>query len=178
MSTGAETFEGISSASEMNTRAETFDDFWTQVLQNLGFGGVSIRIHCAPPSNGVMGRMLGCRVLGVGSGVGLGVPWLGGSVVRCCVVGCWVLGRVLCWVGWLGRVVGWVLGCWGKVKKTTHKKTKENEKTQDMKNEKNGKIMPHRKKNYEKNQDMKKFKNEKKKKKSTQTKKKMTKIKT
>ena len=31
----------------MSKIAETFDDFRTKVLQNLGFRGVRVRIHCA-----------------------------------------------------------------------------------------------------------------------------------
>ena len=89
----------------MSTTAETFDDFCTKVLQNLGFRGVRVKIHCAPP----FGWVIGIGVLGVGSGVGLGVArWFG-------VVWCWVT----CWVGWVGRE---------KVKKSTTHKDKKNEK--------------------------------------------------
>ena len=35
------------SASEMSKIAKTFNEFGTKVLQNLGFRGVRVRIHCA-----------------------------------------------------------------------------------------------------------------------------------
>ena len=46
----------------MSAIAGTLDDFWTKVLQNLGFRRVRVGIHCAPPSVGVMGRVLVCWV--------------------------------------------------------------------------------------------------------------------
>ena len=36
----------VISASEMSKIAKTFNDYWTKVLQNLGFRRVRVRIHC------------------------------------------------------------------------------------------------------------------------------------
>ena len=99
MSMGVQTREGISSALEMSTIAETFDDFWTKGFPNLGFRWVRVRILCAPPSSEVMGRVLGCLVLGwVLRGWVVRVLWWGvGCWVGCCVVLGWVVrlgGRV------------------------------------------------------------------------------------
>ena len=36
----------VISASEMSKIAKTFNDYWTKVLQNLGFRRVRVRIYC------------------------------------------------------------------------------------------------------------------------------------